>query len=633
MLPQLKEIKQSKLTIDAFKGLCHKENVPIGAFYDMKNMACDDYPVLSTRGHRGLGDRLEDASGLTAGEEVYWVRNDELVYTGGSVRLPLDGVERKLVVMGAFLYVFPDKVYIDTKDFSLHHMEREYVCPEGYTMALFKVPFDFDFESCCHKGAMTVNPNLLLQTTGSTYYKLGDIGVSVKKNPASLYQCTAIKEFDENGKKVEYPATVWTEIDNYALALAVFDSDGSNVEIDGFKEGDHIELSGITGEYEPLNGMHKILKTGQRLHGTYMSTGGNYLDCSVLVIDGQVENDVYRYIGPNHYDTGPVACEGLTLARKTPDMEYITAYQNRLWGCNSAINEVYCCVLGDPTNWRSYEDMSTAAYSASVGVHGAFTGACTYNGSILFFKEDALFKIYGTRPQNFTMTTLSCRGVEKGSDKSLVTINERLYYKSRDGICIYNGDVPYLISDSLGSGLYYGAVAGTYRDKYYVSLSYGETGGDRALFVYDTVKGLWTKEDGVPVREFVNSREELYFIADGRVYSVSGVNDLTAQENVLEEEGAFKWFAETGDLYEWSADKKFISKLQLRMEVCGALNVELAQDGEEWEKVYRVTAQEKRTVFIPIIPKRCDYLRLRLSGQGDFKLYTIGLTMEKGSEL
>lgn len=117
MLPQLKEIKQSKLTIDAFKGLCHKENVPIGAFYDMKNMACDDYPVLSTRGHRGLGDRLEDASGLTAGEEVYWVRNDELVYTGGSVRLPLDGVERKLVVMGAFLYVFPDKVYIDTKDF------------------------------------------------------------------------------------------------------------------------------------------------------------------------------------------------------------------------------------------------------------------------------------------------------------------------------------------------------------------------------------------------------------------------------------------------------------------------------------------------------------------------------------
>ena len=123
------------------------------------------------------------------------------------------------------------------------------------------------------------------------------------------------------------------------------------------------------------------------------------------------------------------------------------------------------------------------------------------------------------------------------------------------------------------------------------------------MFVYDTVKGLWTKEDGVPVREFVNSREELYFIADGRVYSVSGVNDLTAQENVLEEEGAFKWFAETGDLYEWSADKKFISKLQLRMEVCGALNVELAQDGEEWEKVYRVTAQEKKDGFYTDYPE------------------------------
>ena len=631
MLPQLKEIKQSKLTIDTFGGLCHKKNVPAGAFYDMNNMTCDDYPVLSTRGHRGQGDRLEYASGLTAGEEVYWIQNDELIYTGGSVRLPLQGVERKLVVMGAYLYVFPDKVYIDTKDYSLHHMERVFTCPEGYTMALFKVPFDFDFENCYHKGAMTANPNLLFQTTGSTYYKLGDIAASVKKNPASLYQCTAIKDFDENGKKVDNPATVWTEIDNYALALAVFDADGNSAVIDGFQEGDHIDLSGITGEYDSLNGMHKVLKTGLTLHGTYMSTGGNYLSCSVLVIDGQVENDVYRYIGPNHYDTGPVTCAGMTLARKTPDMEYITAYQNRLWGCNSELNEVYCCVLGDATNWRNYEDMSIAAYSASVGAPGAFTGACTYNGNILFFKEDALFKIYGTRPQNFQMTTLSCRGVEKGSDKSLVTINERLYYKSRDGICIYNGDVPYLISDSLGSELYYGAAAGTYRDKYYVSLS--GAGEERALFVYDTVKKLWAKEDGACVREFVNSRDELYFIADDRVYSISGVNDLTAQENVLEEEGAFEWFAETGDLYEWSTDKKFISKLQLRMEVRGALDIELAQDGEEWEKVYRVTAQEKRTVFIPIIPKRCDYLRMRLSGQGDFRLYTVSLTMEKGSEL
>lgn len=630
-LPKLNQIKQSKLTIDTFGGLIHKENVPAGAFYDMKNMTCDDYPVLSTRGHRGLGDRLGNASGLTAGKEVYWIRNDELIYTGGSIPLPLQGVERKLVVMGAYLYVFPDKVYIDTTDYSLHPMEQVFTCPEGYTMALLKVPFDFDFDKHYHKGAMTTNPNLLLQNTGNLHYGLGDIGVSVKKNPASLYQCTAIKEFDENGKKVQNPATVWTEIDNYALALAVFDADGNSVEIDGFKENDHIELSGLTGEYEALNGMHKVLKTGQTLHGTATSDGGNFLSCKVIVIDGQVENGVYRYIGPNHYDTGPVACTGVTLARKTPEMDYITAYQNRLWGCNSELNEVYCCVLGDPTNWRNYEDVSIAAYSASVGTPGVFTGACTYNGAILFFKEDALFKIYGTRPQNFQMTTLFCRGVEKGSDKSLVTINERLYYKSRDGICIYNGDVPYLISDSLGSGLYYGAVAGTYRDKYYVSLSGAEE--ERALFVYDTVKKLWAKEDGVCVREFVNSRDELYFIADDRVHSISGVNDLTAQENVLEEEGAFDWFAETGDLYEWNTDKKFISKLQLRMEVRGALDIELAQDGEEWEKVYRVTAQEKRTVFIPIIPKRCDYLRMRLSGQGDFRLYTVSLTMEKGSEL
>lgn len=745
MLPKLSQMKQKKITIDTFTGYCHKDTVPAGAFYDMKNMTCDDYPVLSTRGHRAFGDRIGSASPLAAGEEVYWIQDNcvvgtnvtlppiqtnlynvreiiegeyyvkgvltkqmqvdttkllrvnqgdkidvsgmhftsQFATTGGGVRiglfwqdnwvrdlLPADTFEkdffeipkgvnqisvpfwaddkeryvynltqdekkqekRKLAIMGAYLCVFPDKVYINTKDSSLHRMERVFTCQKGYTMALFKVPEDFDFKNCSHHGAVDTLPVIIKVEIGQ-FYQLGDICIWIKNNPASLYQCTEVKQFDDDGKKLESPVPIWTEITNHALALAVFDEEGESVEIEGFEEGDHIELSGLSGEYESINGMHKVIRTKQRMHGTYVTSGGNYLNCSVLVIDGQVENDVYRYIESQHYETGPVDCKGLTLARTIPDMEYIISYQNRLWGCNSELNEVYCCALGSPSNWRNYEDVSTASYSASVGAPGIFTGACAYNGSIFFFKEEALFKIYGTRPANYTMTTIPCRGLERGSDKSLITINEHLYFKSVDGVCVYNNDVPVVISDSLGSEQYRNAVAGAYQNKYYIFLARADRAAEKKLFVYDTVKGLWSVEDDIPVQEFVSSKGELYFLADNRICSIGDVNERTVEENILEEEGTFDWFAETGDLYGTDLNHKFISKLQVSMEVNGTASVSFQQDTGRWEPVYRTVTTEKKVVSVPLLPKRCNTLRVRFEGTGDFKLYAMAMTIEEGSEL
>jgi len=61
--------------------------------------------------------------------------------------------------------------------------------------------------------------------------------------------------------------------------------------------------------------------------------------------------------------------------------------------------------------------------------------------------------------------------------------------------------------------------------------------------------------------------------------------------------------------------------------------VKLCCDGGPWEPVAECTAVKKRVVTLPIVPRRCVFLRLRLEGQGDMVLYSVTRITETGTEL
>ena len=46
-----------------------------------------------------------------------------------------------------------------------------------------------------------------------------------------------------------------------------------------------------------------------------------------------------------------------------------------------------------------------------------------------------------------------------------------------------------------------------------------------------------------------------------------------------------------------------------------------------------MTGSSLRSFSMPIRPKRCDHLRLRIVGEGDAKIYSITKTVEKGSDV
>jgi hypothetical protein len=149
------------------------------------------------------------------------------------------------------------------------------------------------------------------------------------------------------------------------------------------------------------------------------------------------------------------------------------------------------------------------------------------------------------------------------------------------------------------------------------------------LFVYDTAKGLWHKEDNTRVVDFCSCRGELYYIdySDKFVKTMFGTGTIDSHK--------VKWMAETGLIAVDHPDKKYISKLNVRMSLTLGSKVffYIQYDSEpDWDFLFKMEGTNLRSFTVPIRPKRCDHLRLRIEGEGEVKIYSISKTIEQGSD-
>ena len=149
----------------------------------------------------------------------------------------------------------------------------------------------------------------------------------------------------------------------------------------------------------------------------------------------------------------------------------------------------------------------------TVGSDGAFTGAATCMGYALFFKENTLHKLYGSKPSDFQLTSLRCRGVAKNAARSLCVLNETLYYLSPDGVMAWDGSIPTKVSGALDSGRLanvQSAVGSALDGRYYLHVARTAAGENTArLLVYDTERALWSEEN-VCSYEMTSTGGQLY---------------------------------------------------------------------------------------------------------------------------
>ena len=316
------------------------------------------------------------------------------------------------------------------------------------------------------------------------------------------------------------------------------------------------------------------------------------------------------------------------LERRVPDLDFVTECDNRVWGCSSRENVIYACKLGDPTNWFSYRGIAADSYAVTVGSDGAFTGAATCMGYALFFKENTLHKLCGTKPSDFQLTSLRCRGVAKNAARSLCVLNETLYYLSPDGVMAWDGSIPTKVSAVLDASRLanvQSAVGGALDGRYYLHISRtAGTQGQTRLLVYDTERGLWHEED-VCSCDMASTGGQLY-LWDGQALwaaDPSRESDWQSTEGV-EQQVSFELV--TGDIGQDGAEQRYLSRLTLRLDAACASTVEVAlsYDGGPWETVASLTAREARRSYdLPLVPRRHSTLRLRLRGKGQITLRSL----------
>ena len=320
------------------------------------------------------------------------------------------------------------------------------------------------------------------------------------------------------------------------------------------------------------------------------------------------------------------------MERRVPDLDYVTECDNRVWGCSSKENVIYACRLGDPTNWFSYRGIAADSYAVTVGSDGAFTGAATCMGYALFFKENTLHKLYGSKPSDFQLTSLRCRGVAKNAARSLCVLNETLYYLSPDGVMAWDGSIPTKVSGALDSGRLanvQSAVGSALDGRYYLHVARTAAGENTArLLVYDTERALWSEEN-VCSYEMTSTGGQLY-LWDGQALWAADPSreaDWQATDGVEEK---LNFELTTGDIGLDGAEDRYLSRLTLRLDAECSSTVEVAAsyDGGPWETVASLTAQDKRRSFdLPFVPRRHGTLRLRLKGRGQITLRSIAKTM------
>lgn len=576
--PYLQQRGRNRSITTDFRGLNLSQGIGDGEWAWMQNMDTREYPAVARRQKRVHVATLNKPNGLCATDRLCFVDGVKFYYNGfyyGDV----EDSEKTLVPMGAKIAIFPDKKLFDTTTFSFTDMEQKNVS----------------------SGTVRVT---LAKGDGTPYgeYTEGD---TAPENP-------------ENGQ-------LWLDTSGDAPVMKTW-SEAQGLWV---AEATTYVLVSATGLGQGLKALDGVTVSGLEeagLNGDWILTdaGPDY-----ILFTGILQKALTQ--------AGEVRVE-----RTCPEMDFVVEKDNRLWGCSSADHEIYCCKLGDPTNWRAYQGVATDSYAVTVGTPGPFTGAAVSGSAVIFFKENCLHRVYGTQPSNFTVYVDNLRGVQQGCHKSAVRVNEYLYYKSVFDVCVYADSEVAGISAALGTESYKNAVAGVCGSRLYLSMEDQE--GAWQLLVYDTAAGVWTREDGTHALGFASCLTETFMLrADGELYAllpgeynkdffmVGSDYTVYAQEETDEE---VSWELRTGEILRELPDHKYIGKIQLYLELDPGARAEVAlrRDGGAWEKVQELSGGDQRRCTLPIYPRRCDRMEIRLTGVGHVRLVNWSKYVGYGSE-
>ncbi|MBQ6398201.1 MAG: hypothetical protein IJI06_08665 [Oscillospiraceae bacterium] len=672
-LPMLAGAIPQRLVTDTFAGYNHNLKIADGEFFDTKNLTTAQFPMLANRGKRGVltgigGHSFIGLRAIIKKNGMYWVETETVngndvgvLYANGDRIAGLSDLqtadETQLVSMGAYICIFPDGKYFNTMDHSDFG-------DMGASLTLTNVTVSYQM---CHQDGTPYENVEWKQPTAPGDPSGGDVWIDTSENVAKQWS-----EYTNSWTTIE---TIYTRVQ--------FSTMGDIPRY--FKEHDGVQISGL--KYSDLNGSKIIYAVGgsaasssgsgsltpadtfdspegeteevgtespsepvEESEGDPNSQGssgdespsGSWEEQEPSNASGLIEAETF---GSAEGEQDYIVLAGVlqknsgdnvstvTIERKIPQMQYVCEAQNRLWGCfygnipgKGNINELYCCALGDFKNWEQYLGVSTDSWRASCGSDGAWTGCINYLGSPTFFKENRIHPISVSSVGAHQVGDLPARGVQNGSSKSLAIVNETLYYKTRSGVVAWQGGMPVDVGAALGDVRYYEAAAGVFGQRYYISMR--DSANVWSFFCYDVHTGIWMREDELHAEGFTVWGDELYAKAGNTIVTINGTEGT--KENRVD------WYAETGVLYYELPDHKYVSHFNIRLKMERGARMQLFIEYDSsgiWEHSGEIRVLNINSFTIPVRPRRCDHLRIKLVGEGDAKVFSVARILERGSDV
>ena len=602
-------LKNTRNMLRVFGGLNETYSCTEAEYSAGINFSARNFPALSTRLPRRKLREKADLNGMYHLNGLLTVCSTNLIYTpddADEMEVTLkDAVEngkKTLVGIGTRILIFPDKLAFDTASREVSALGAVW---SGKNASVEFAPCDAEGKVYEVSGCGPAEPDK--PTDGQLFLRVED----PEKPWSSESTLEVYSEASGN----------WS-----AVVLDYCRISAKGVGTD-FAAEDTVTLTGSAaeqaGQWNELDGDRIVYDAGADALRVKADPGGEWFYGRLtrtgaavrwVSLDGSVSREF-------------VSAEVVELERRVPDMDYLTECDNRVWGCSNKENVIYACKLGDPTNWFSYRGIAADSYAVTVGSDGAFTGAATCMGYALFFKENTLHKLYGSKPSDFQLSSLRCRGVAKGAARSLCVINETLYYLSPDGVMAWDGSIPAKVSAALDAGRLANvkqAVGGALDGRYYLHVS---RENEVRLLVYDTERGLWHEED-VCSFEMASTGGQLY-LWDGRALWAADPSRETAGQRSEETEQGVEFALTTGDLGLDSPEERYLSRLTLRLDAAcrSQVTVEVSYDGGPWENAAALTVEgPRRNCDLHLVPRRCASLRLRLWGYGQITLRSLAKT-------
>lgn len=438
-----------------FLGLARLTQEGPGYFKTAHNISSRAWPMAATPADR------YDVCGLPGGD-VYPFAADGIGWLSASGRLYYSGEEvagwdcadtsasrHSAVMIGTKAVFFPDKAWFDTATGDFGRLEFSRTSDDGTATATVC------YIDGVYPGSMTYGLTEPTEPSSNALWLRKDM------TDGSLVAYRWIEAVGE-----------WERQDKL-LYRVFFDYAGSDVT-----EGERLEITACRTEDTEIGeliGRHRVAR----------------VEHSAVYFEAEPDRKLLPRIcrKPSH----SVVLTLFTMERRIPDLTLVCSAGERIWGVDADGSTLRASAPGDPFSWYSFDGYGGDSYARVTAYPGSYIGVAAFGDMPIFFKNDRIVRILGSRPDNYAPVSVDAVGLDPDSPDSAVCCGGKLYYKGADGYLYrWDGASPERLSDFKLAGR---VNAG--RDLRFCVFANGER-----FTVYDTATGAFCTEDGRASRFF-----------------------------------------------------------------------------------------------------------------------------------